>query len=162
MIVECFQAFFFFCSCTEMIGLLFYLFKFFLITLLIYIWLCRDSVATLAFTGCSEWGLRSSCVVQASHSSGFPCFRTQAPGHAGLSSWGTRAQQLHPLGSGAQAQYWGARALLLPCICHSPGSEIELVSPALVDGIFTTEPPGKPRFSPWTHSYFNMFIDLIF
>lgn len=111
-----------------------------------YIWLCRDSVTMLAFTSCSEWGLRSSCLVQASRSSGFSCFSTQAPGRAGLSSWGSRAQQLHLLGSGAQAQYWGAQALLLPCIWHSPGSEIEPISPALVGGIFTTEPPGGPWF----------------
>ena len=48
---------------------------------------------------------------------------------------------------------WDAWALLLCCIWHFPGSETEPASPALVGGIFTTEPPGKTHFSPLTHSY---------
>ena len=108
LIVECFQAFFFFCSCIEMIGLLFYLLKFFfLITLSIYIWLCQDSVATLALTGCSEWGLRSaSC-------------RLLVPVASLLQHTGSRAcgaQQLRHMGSAAASPGLWSTGAALGCV----------------------------------------------
>ena len=45
------------------------------------------------FSGCGEWGLLSSCGVQAPHSGGFACCRTVS-----------RLQRLWLLGSGAQSQ----------------------------------------------------------
>ena len=45
------------------------------------------------FSGCGEWGLLSSCGVQAPHSGGFACCRTVS-----------RLQWLGLLGSGAQSQ----------------------------------------------------------
>ena len=145
--------FFIFCSCIEMIRLLFSLFLIFLI----YFWLCWVFVAMLAFSSCSEWGLLSSCLVQASLVSahrlqGMQGSVVEAHGLSSCISWALD----YRLSS------WDAWALLLCCIWHFPGSEIEPASPALVGGIFTTEPPGKPHFSPLTHSYFNIFIDLIF
>ena len=114
-------------------------------------------VAMLAFSSCSEWGLLSSCLVQASLVSahrlqGMQGSVVEAHGLSSCISWALD----YRLSS------WDAWALLLCCIWHFPGSEIEPASPALVGGIFTTEPPGKPHFSPLTHSYFNIFIDLIF
>ena len=42
----------------------------FYITSFIYFWLCWVFVAEWAFPSCGEWGLHSSCDVQASHCSG--------------------------------------------------------------------------------------------
>ena len=60
----------------------------------------------------------------------------------------------------------------LPCgMCDRLRSEIELVSPALAGGFFTTEPPGKPHFFlfltsfchffRWKGHIFGLFFDLI-
>ena len=43
------------------------------------------------FSSCGEPGLLSSNSAQASHCGHFPCFETQALGHAGFSSRGTWA-----------------------------------------------------------------------
>ena len=76
------------------------------------------------FSSCGEQGLLSSCGVRASHCGGFSCCGTWA-----------RASVVGHVGSTAQ---------LLPGIWDLPDPEIELMSPALADGFFTTEPPGKP------------------
>ena len=55
----------------------------------------------------------------------------------GLSSCRTRALE-HRLGAVA------ARASVLPHLWDPPRSGIEPTSPALADGVFTTEPTGKP------------------
>ena len=86
---------------------------------------------------CGEWGLLSGCDVQTSHCSVFSCFRTQALVGAGFSSCGSRALE-HRLNS------CGRKAHLLHGIWDLPRSGIELVSPALAGGFFTTEPQGKP------------------
>ena len=97
------------------------------------------------FSGCFEWGLPSSCGVRASRCSGFPCCWAQGPGEGasvvmagGLGRCGSRAPE-HRLSSR------GARAELLPStwdLLPRPG--ITPMSPALADGFFTPEPPGKP------------------
>ena len=48
--------------------------------------------AAQAFISCSKQGLLSSCSAQASHCGGFSCCRAWVLGHAGFSSYGTRAQ----------------------------------------------------------------------
>ena len=69
-------------------------------------------------------GLFSSCGVRASHCGGFSC----------CAAW-ARASVVGHVGSTAQ---------LLPGTWDLPNPETELMSPALADGFFTTEPPGKP------------------
>ena len=50
-----------------------------------------------------------------------------------------------PLSMGFPRQeYWSG--LLFPAQGDLPDPEIELESPALAGGFFTTEPPGKPEF----------------
>ena len=77
------------------------------------------------FCSCDEQGLLVGCGAQASHCSGFSCCGAWAPGLMGFSSCGTRA--------------W-----LLLGMWNLPRPGMEPVSPALADGFFTTEPPGKP------------------
>ena len=81
--------------------------NFFLITLSIYIWLCQDSVATLALTGCSEWGLRSaSC-------------RLLVPVASLLQHTGSRAcgaQQLRHVGSAAASPGLWSTGAALGCV----------------------------------------------
>ena len=49
-----------------------------------------------------------------------------------------------PLSMGfSRQEYWSR--LPFPSLGDRPYAEIKLVSPALADGFFTTEPPGKPR-----------------
>ena len=69
------------------------------------------------FCSCSEQELLSNCGAWASHCSGFSCREAQTPGHTGSSS----------------CNKWDLAR-----------SGIEPVSPALADGFFATEPPGKP------------------
>ena len=48
-----------------------------------------------------------------------------------------------PLSMGfSRPEYWSGLPFLTPADLPNPG--IELLSPALADGSFTTEPPGKP------------------
>jgi len=72
-----------------------------------------------------------------SHRSDFSCCGAWALGCAGFSSCGSWALE-HRLSN------CGAQAYLLCDMWDPPGSGIELVSPALTGGFFTTEPPGKP------------------
>ena len=86
---------------------------------------------------CAEWGLLSSCRVQASHCSGFSCCRTQALCCVGFC--GCRSCSLeHRLSS------CGSWALLSQGVWNFPRAATEPVSPALTGGFFTTEPPGRP------------------
>ena len=66
----------------------------------------------------------------------------QAPEPSGLSGCGAQAPE-HRLSS------CGPQALFLHGMWDLPGSGMEPVSPTLVGGLLTTEPPGKPR----THSF---------
>ena len=92
---------------------------------LIYFGCAESSLLPGHFSHCSkgERGLLASCSVRTSHRSGF-CCRAQALGHMDFSSWGARA--------------W------LPYSMWDLPGQIERMSPALVGGLFTTEPPGKP------------------
>ena len=92
---------------------------------LIYFGCAESSLLPGHFSHCSkgERGLFASCSVWTSHRSGF-CCRAQALGHMDFSSWGARA--------------W------LPYSMWDLPGQIERMSPALVGGLFTTEPPGKP------------------
>ena len=71
------------------------------------------------------WYVASLC-------SGFSCCGARALRNLGLRSCGSLAQQLWHMGLVA----WGT--------WDRPGPGVELVSPALASGFFTTEPPGKP------------------
>ena len=91
----------------------------------------------LAFSHSSEQGLLSSCSAWASHGCGFSCFRAQPPRLPSFSRCGSQALE-HKLNS------CGARALLLHGMWDLLGPGIELVSPALAGGFFTTESLVKP------------------
>ena len=89
-------------------------------------------------------GRFSSCHAWASRCSGFSCSRAWALGCArGLSSCGTRAQQLWFLRSRAQAQWCGTQTQLLHGTWDLPRSGIKLMFPALAGGFFTTDPLRK-------------------
>ena len=75
----------------------------------------------LAFSSCGEWGLLSSCCVQASHYGGFSCCEAQA----------------------LRLQQFGAQDLLSCSMWDLPGPGTEPMSPALAGGFLTTRPPGK-------------------
>ena len=100
------------------------LFFFFLIIYLFVFDCTRTWLLCGLFSSCGELGLLSSCGVRASHCGGFSCCGTWA--HASV------------------VGHVGSTAQLLPGIWDLPDPEIELMSPALADGFFTTEPPGKP------------------
>ena len=94
--------------------------------LFICFWLCWVSAA-----------VHTVYSAPASHCGGFSCFRAWALGHSGsvvAAVWAV--------------EHWltsvGARAQLLCGTWELPRSGIELVSPALAGGFFSTEPPGKP------------------
>ena len=89
--------------------------------------LYQDLAAAWAFSSSGEQGLLSSCGVRASHCGGFSC----------CGAWACSSVAGHV---GSTAQAW-----LLPGMWDLPNPETELTSPALADGFFTTEPPGKPR-----------------
>jgi len=78
------------------------------------------------------------CSAWASHCSGFSCCRAWALGHAGFSSCSSWAlkYRLNSCGTGAQ---------LLHHLWDLLGPGIEPMSPALVGGVFTTEPARKPE-----------------
>ena len=100
------------------------LFFFFLIIYLFVFDCTRTWLLCGLFSSCGEQGLLSSCGVRASHCGGFSCCGTWA--HASV------------------VGHVGSTTQLLPGIWDLPDPEIELMSPALADGFFTTEPPGKP------------------
>ena len=75
------------------------------------------------FCSCGKCGRLSSCNVQTSDCSGFPW--------CGARALGTRLQCLWCTG------------VVAPWRVESSQSGIELVSPVLAGGLFTTEPPGK-------------------
>ena len=99
-----------------------------------------------AFSSCGAQELLFSCGARVSHCTGFSrvgawalCLSWQASvvSARGLSSFGSQTLK-HRLNS------WGSWAQLLPDMWYLPRSGIEPMSPALADGFFTTEPPGKP------------------
>ena len=51
----------------------------------------------------------------------------------------------------------GAQAQLLCSVWDPPRSEVEFVSPALADGLPTTEPPGDPRPAYFYFNHFSRF-----
>ena len=91
------------------------------------------------FSSCGEQGLLSSCGKQASHCGGFSCCGAQALVAAahGLSSCSFQALE-HRFSGG------GSWVYLLCSMWDLSESWIEPVSPALADGFFTIELPGKP------------------
>ena len=68
---------------------------------------------------------------------GFSCYRAQTLGGVGFSGFGSQALEL-------RLNSCDERAQLLRGMWDPPGPGIKLVSPTLVGGFFTTEPPGKP------------------
>ena len=82
------------------------------------------------FSSCGEQGLLCNCRAWASHPSGFSCCGARALGCMGFSSCGS---QILEHGLHCSAECGGLH-----------GSGIKPVSLALADGLFTTEPPGKP------------------
>ena len=96
------------------------------------------------FSSCSEWGLLCSCGAQASRCGGVSYCWAWALGHTGsvVAVWG-----LNKCGSQAlefrldSCDTW---ALLLRGMWDLPRLGIEPWSPALTNGFFTTESPGKP------------------
>ena len=86
-------------------------------------------------------GLLSSCGAQASDGSGFSCCEALALGHTGVSSCGSQALEQLPGGVAPRLNACGTQAWLLWGLWDLPGSGIELTSPALSGGFFTTEPP---------------------
>ena len=101
-----------------------------------------------AFSRCSKQGLRSSCGARASHCGGFSCHRARFS-TCGLQSCSSQAPE-HRLTS------CGTWAYLLCDLLDLPNPGIELVSPTLAGGLFTTEPPGKPQYAA-----FLLFIQRI-
>ena len=92
-------------------------------------------VTARAFSSCGEQGLLSSCGVQASRCSGFPCYKAWALGCAGFSRRGTRAQS--------------------PCSMRDlPGPGMgPSVTPELAGGFLTCGPPGRSYiYFSHTHS----------
>ena len=107
-----------------------------------------------SLVGCSPWGLKRvqtqlshrsylHCGAWASHCGGFSCCGAQSLGHSGF---GVTAHRLRSCRSQAPEPRLssGPRASLLHNMWDLPRPEIEVVSSALADGYFTTEPPGKP------------------
>ena len=114
----------------------------------IYFWLCWVFIAVCGlFSGCSKWGLLSSCSVQASPCSGFS-LQSVGSRESGLRSCSAWAQQSRLPGS----RYWlsscGMRVWLLCGMQDLPRSGIEPESPALAGRFFTTEPSEQPTFLP--------------
>ena len=104
---------------------------------------CWAFIAAQAFLQLQWAGLPSSCRMWASRCGGLSCSIGCCLGRAGFRSCGFRALE-HRLSS------CGSRASLLLGRWDLPGSGIELVSPALAGGSFTTEPPGKRPPPPLT------------
>ena len=91
-----------------------------------------------AFCRCGEWGLLSSCDVQASHCRGLS-YGTQALGLTGFSSYGSWALERRLSNCGAQS--------LLPCSMWDPPDQGLNQGSKLAGGFLTTEPPGKASHS---------------
>ena len=98
-----------------------------------------SSLLCQLFSSRGKQGQLSSCGVQ-TYCSGFSCWRTRARGQPvahGLSSCGPQVLEHSLNRCGTQPWFlWGVWDLLR--------TGIEPVSPALADGFFATEPPGKP------------------
>ena len=106
-------------------------------------WLCWVFVATRAL---QLW--RAGAALQM-WCAGFCCYGARALGCTAFSSCSGKAQQLQFLGSRAQAQQlWCTSLVVLQRVVlwTRSGPGMEPVFPALADGIFTTEPPGKLFF----------------
>ena len=104
-----------------------------------------SSLLHTGFLQLQRVGATLYCSVQASHCSGFSCFRARALGTQasvvaayGLSSCGSRALERRLSSCGAQAQ-------LLHSMWDLPRPGLEPVSPALAGRFLTTLPPGKPK-----------------
>ena len=123
------------------------LYYFFFLMFTYYV--CAGSLLLVDFfCSCSKRGLFSSCGARASYCSGFSCCRAQALGHVGFSCCCSRV--LEPRLNGC-----GTLALSLQGMWDFPGPGIELMSPALAGGFFTTEPQGKPCPLPLTRFVWN-------
>ena len=97
---------------------------------------CWAFIAAQAFLQLQWAGLPSSCRMWASRCGGLSCSIGCCLGRTGFCSCGFQALE-HRLSS------CGSWASLLLGRWDLPGSGIELVSPALAGGSFTTKPPGK-------------------
>ena len=73
---------------------------------------------------------------------------------AGFSCCSMWAQQLWLTGSRAQAQQLWRTGLAAHSMWDFPEPGLEPVSPALVDGLSTTAPPGKPKMIFLKNQYF--------
>ena len=103
-----------------------------------YFLLCFVFIAACwLFSSCGQGGLLPSLGAQASHCSGFSCFGAWA---LELKSFSCCSSQVLEDRFDSCA-VWG---LVLPRVSDFPGSGIQLVSPALAGGFFTTELPMKP------------------
>ena len=89
------------------------------------------------FSSCGEWGLLSSCHVQASHCDGFSRGGAQTPGHVSFTSCGSWALRTGSL-------LW-PRALFARWHVGSSWIRDWSVSPALTGGLSTTEPWGEDQ-----------------
>lgn len=118
---------------------------------MVYLCVQMSSVLNTLTCGCA-----GSSLLQASSGSRGPSICDALPlteaaslvaawglGRVGLSSCSTRA--LEPRLSSCDA---GAQ--LVCGVWDPPGPGIKPVAPALVGGVFTTEPPGEPWVSSWT------------
>ena len=112
------------------------------------------------FLSRGEWGRLPGC------GAGFSWHRAQAPGHLLVSSCDSGS-----VVADSRLKSCGARAELLHGMWGPPRSGIKPMSPGLVDGFFTTEPPGKPRdyffwlfwvFSPWIWAVFSCSLVWLF
>ena len=119
---------------------------FFWSVFLFFIWLRWVSVAVRRLSPVVAVGATLGCSVQAPHCGGLSRSRARALGTRasvvvarGLSSCGSRAPE-------RRLSRCGARDQLLRGIWDPPRVGLEPMSPALVGGLLTTEPPGKPPF----------------
>ena len=90
------------------------------------------------FSSCGKQELLPICCTWASHCGGSLLLWHVGSRHMGLSSCGLWALEYRLSSCGTWAR-------LLHSMWYLPRSGIELMSPALAGGFFTTEPPGKPQ-----------------
>ena len=106
------------------------------------------------FSNFREWGLLCSCSAPVSHSGGLSYCGARTRGMKALVVVACGLQKLWLLGSRAQTQYLWCMDLVACDMWDFPSPGIKSVSPALVGGFFTTEPPGKPCILFSQHSWF--------
>ena len=112
------------------------------------------------FSNCGEQELPACCGTQPSHRGGLFCCGAQTPGHPVIWSRSARAQQSWLLGSRAGAQSLGHTGLVVPHHMDLPRSGMETASPALANGFFTSEPPGKPCYYNLSQNIFSRSVVL--